>query len=150
MADHTALAKQHWKKRCLIFSLWWQKIYLVLPCQFLFTRLSLVRTSPRRRYQPKILIFRGIFISKFSCYYRSHIQEDKSFIHGVDWLLMMARWWMVPKNLLARNWWSKWPASWETPRGRYDEYRSKLFPSVRNQGLSNPVGKSQTPKGDAC
>jgi hypothetical protein len=23
------------------------------------------------------------------------------------------------------------------------------FPSVRNQGLSNPVGKSQTPEGDA-
>jgi hypothetical protein len=24
------------------------------------------------------------------------------------------------------------------------------FPSVRNQGLSNLVGKSQTPEGDAC
>jgi hypothetical protein len=26
---------------------------------------------------------------------------------------VMARWWMVPENLLAYSWWSKWPASWK-------------------------------------
>jgi hypothetical protein len=36
-----------------------------------------------------------------------------------------------------------------TPRGRYDEHCSKVFPSIRNQGMSNP-GKSQTQEGDAC
>jgi hypothetical protein len=37
-----------------------------------------------------------------------------------------------------------------TPRGRYDEYSSKSFPQLRNRGMSNPVGKSQTSEGDAC
>jgi hypothetical protein len=62
MIDHIDLAKRQWKNRCLIVSSWWQKIHLVLPCQFRFTRLSLVRITPRRRYHAKILVFSGIFI----------------------------------------------------------------------------------------
>jgi hypothetical protein len=40
------------------------------------------------------------------------------------------------------------PSSWELQEeGMMSTVAN--FPSVRNQGLSNP-GKSQTPKGDAC
>jgi hypothetical protein len=36
-----------------------------------------------------------------------------------------------------------------TPRGRCDEYSSKIFPQLRNQGMSIRRGESQTTKGDA-
>jgi hypothetical protein len=36
-----------------------------------------------------------------------------------------------------------------TPRGRYDEYSSKVFPSIRNQGFIIQE-KVNTPEGDAC
>jgi hypothetical protein len=36
-----------------------------------------------------------------------------------------------------------------TPRGRYDEYSSK-FPLSKKPRFNRPVGKSQTPEGDAC
>jgi hypothetical protein len=37
-----------------------------------------------------------------------------------------------------------------TPRGRYDEYSSKVFPQLRNQGMSIRRGTSQMTEGDAC
>jgi hypothetical protein len=40
------------------------------------------------------------------------------------------------------------PSSWE-PQEEGMMITVANFPSVRNQGLSNP-GKSQTPEGDAC
>jgi hypothetical protein len=40
------------------------------------------------------------------------------------------------------------PSSWE-PQEEGMMSTIANFPSVRNQGLSNP-GKSQTPEGDAC
>jgi hypothetical protein len=36
-----------------------------------------------------------------------------------------------------------------TPRGRYDEYSSKIFPQLGNQGLSIRRGEMATTKGDA-
>jgi hypothetical protein len=62
MIDHIDLAKRHWKNKCFIVSLWWQKIHWLLPCQLCLIRLSLVRITPRRKYHPKILVFRGSFI----------------------------------------------------------------------------------------
>jgi hypothetical protein len=36
-----------------------------------------------------------------------------------------------------------------TPRGRYDEHNSK-FSLNKKPRFIDPVGKSQTPEGDAC
>jgi hypothetical protein len=36
-----------------------------------------------------------------------------------------------------------------TPRGRCDEYSSKVFPQLRNQGLIDQERSKQTTKGDA-
>jgi hypothetical protein len=36
-----------------------------------------------------------------------------------------------------------------TPRGRYDEYSSKVFPQLRNQGLSIRRRADNTTEGDA-
>ena len=41
-------------------SLQLQKLHNLLPCQFLLTKLSLVRVTPLQRYHIKILILRGI------------------------------------------------------------------------------------------
>jgi hypothetical protein len=48
------------KNRCRIDSDTSQKQHLVHPFHFLFTRLSLVNTTPFLRYHRKILIFNGI------------------------------------------------------------------------------------------
>jgi hypothetical protein len=37
-----------------------------------------------------------------------------------------------------------------TPKRKVWGTQQQVFPSVRNQGLSNPVGKSQTTESDAC
>jgi hypothetical protein len=37
----------------------------------------------------------------------------------------------------------------ETPRGRCDEYSSKVFPQLRNQGLIDQERSKQTTEGDA-
>jgi hypothetical protein len=39
-------------------------------------------------------------------------------------------------DLLVPNWWSKTTGPLGTPRGRCDEYSNKIFPQLRNQGLS--------------
>jgi hypothetical protein len=57
---HKSLANGQAKKRCWIDSDTLQKKHLVHPFHFLFTRLSLVNTTPFLRYQRKILIFNGI------------------------------------------------------------------------------------------
>jgi hypothetical protein len=44
----------------------------------------------------------------------------------------------------------KCPASWETPRARFDEYSSKFFPQLRNQGLSFRRRADNTTEDDAC
>jgi hypothetical protein len=62
MIDHIDLAKRHWKIKCLIVSSWWHNTHWLLPCQFRLTRLSLIRMTPRRKYQPKVLVFNGNFI----------------------------------------------------------------------------------------
>jgi hypothetical protein len=36
-----------------------------------------------------------------------------------------------------------------TPRGRCDEYSSKVFPQLRNQGLIDQERSKQTTEGDA-
>jgi hypothetical protein len=43
-------------------SSWWQNTHCLLPWQLRVTRLSLVRITPWRKYQPKILVLSGIFI----------------------------------------------------------------------------------------
>ena len=48
------------KNRCLIVSLQLQKQHFVLLVQFLFAKLSLVKITPRWRYQMKIFIFSRI------------------------------------------------------------------------------------------
>jgi hypothetical protein len=57
---HTSLAMGQSKNKCWIDSNTLQKQHLVHPFHFLFTRLSLVNTTPFLRYQRKILIFNGI------------------------------------------------------------------------------------------
>jgi hypothetical protein len=37
-----------------------------------------------------------------------------------------------------------------TPREMCDEYSSKIFPQLRNQGMTIKREKSQTTEGDAC
>jgi hypothetical protein len=59
------MSKWLWKNRRLIVSSWCQKTHLLFTCQLCLARLSLVRISPGRRYQPKILVFRRIFIFYF-------------------------------------------------------------------------------------
>jgi hypothetical protein len=61
MTDHINLAKRHWKNKYFIVSSWWQKTHFLLPCQFRLARLSLVRTTPLRRYHSNTLIRKGIF-----------------------------------------------------------------------------------------
>jgi hypothetical protein len=61
MTDHTERVKWHWKKRCLIVSSWWQKTHFLQPCQFCFTRLSLVKMTSLCRYHPNTFIHNGIF-----------------------------------------------------------------------------------------
>jgi hypothetical protein len=61
MIDHLDLANRHLKNRCFVVSYWWQKTHVLLY-HFLFTRLSLVRMIPPRRYHVKTLVFNGIFI----------------------------------------------------------------------------------------
>jgi hypothetical protein len=46
ITDHIDPAKWYWKNKCFIDSSWWQKTHFLLPCQFRFARLSLVRTTP--------------------------------------------------------------------------------------------------------
>jgi len=48
------------KNKCLIVSLQSQKQHFVLLVQFLFAKLSLVKITPRWRYQMKIFIFSRI------------------------------------------------------------------------------------------
>jgi hypothetical protein len=57
---HISLAMGQSKNKCWIVSCSVQKQYKVHPFQRLFTKLSLVKTTPFLRYQRKILIFRGI------------------------------------------------------------------------------------------
>jgi hypothetical protein len=54
-------ANWHSKKRCLIISYLWQKQYFTLSCQLLFAKLSFVSITSLRKYQRKILIFKGTF-----------------------------------------------------------------------------------------
>jgi hypothetical protein len=50
---------------------------------------------------------------------------------------------------LLRHGWCESLSSWE-PQEEDMISTVANFPSVRNQGLLNPVGKSQTQEGDAC
>ena len=52
-------------------------------------------------------------------------------------------WWWCQEacwRLLMKQ---KWPASWKTPREGFYEYSSKVFPQLRNQGMSIRRGRSQ-------
>jgi hypothetical protein len=53
------LAKKNWKNNFFILSC--QNTHFLLSCQFRFVRLSFVRITPFRRYQPNTLVFKGIF-----------------------------------------------------------------------------------------
>ena len=64
MIDHIEPENWHSKNKWLIVSSLWQKTHLLLPWQFRFARLSLVRITPRRRYHAKTLFFSGIFIDQ--------------------------------------------------------------------------------------
>jgi hypothetical protein len=57
---HTSLVMGQTKNRCRIDSYPAQKQHLIHPFHLLFTKLSLVNTTPFLRYQRKILIFKGI------------------------------------------------------------------------------------------
>lgn len=59
--DHTARAKRHSKKRCLIVSFLWPMSYILLPCQLCFAKLSFVKTTPLHNNHIKILSFKGAF-----------------------------------------------------------------------------------------
>jgi hypothetical protein len=61
MTDHIDIAKWHWKNKRLILSSWWQKTHVLLPFQFRFARLSLVKITPLRRYHSNTLICNGSF-----------------------------------------------------------------------------------------
>jgi hypothetical protein len=61
MTDYRDLAKWHLKNKCFIVSTWWQKTHFLLPCQFHFARLSLVKTTPLCRYHPNTFIHNVIF-----------------------------------------------------------------------------------------
>jgi hypothetical protein len=58
---HVSLAMGQSKNKCWINSDTLQKQHLVHPFHCLFTKLSLVNTTPFLRYQRKILILNGIF-----------------------------------------------------------------------------------------
>jgi hypothetical protein len=57
---HISLAMGQSKNSCWIVSCYVQKQHLVHSFYCLFTKLSLLNTTPFLRYQRKILIFRGI------------------------------------------------------------------------------------------
>jgi hypothetical protein len=60
MTDHIDLENRHWKNKCFIILFWWKKTQILLPCQFCFARLSLVKTPPLCRYHPNTFIRNGI------------------------------------------------------------------------------------------
>jgi hypothetical protein len=60
--------------QCSIVSSWWQKTYILFSCQLHFTRLFLVKITPRQKYHTNIFIYMGSSSSKFSYYYQLEYQ----------------------------------------------------------------------------
>jgi hypothetical protein len=79
MTDHIDLAMWHRKNRCLIVFLM-TKTHLLLPGQFRLARLSLIKITPRRRYQtylqrylhlPNLLVHQLVSDWRISLYRKS-------------------------------------------------------------------------------
>jgi hypothetical protein len=88
MIDHIALANRQWKKRCFIVSSSWQKTHFLQPCQLRFSRLSLVRITPRRRYQANTFDSSLAASSTSKCFY---------YYKPVIWVLLTPHTWILPR-----------------------------------------------------
>jgi hypothetical protein len=117
MTDHIDLAKQHWKKRCPIVLFWWQKTHFLLPCQFRFARLFLVKITPLCRYNPNTFIRNRIFNFK-ACYYKFY----QSGISG--WISAL---YMEASENLLFSWRFQQNSSCPVYKWIFANHRSKAF-----------------------
>jgi hypothetical protein len=51
------------------------KMHFLVPCQLRFTRVSLVRITPLRRYQAKTFVFNGIFIDQIFVFLKTGVSD---------------------------------------------------------------------------